>query len=112
MGTVRPPDDYNEWMSGAAACKRQFPDDMDLAFECYDSWSACSGKYEGSEATRKKFDEVAAEYKGEAIAVTLDMLHWRTRRRAENVIRAVYFPKSDRSPRRSRPSRSRTLALI
>ena len=63
------------------------------AFECYDSWSACSSKYEGSEATRKKFDEVPAEYKGEAIAVTLDMLHWRARRRAENVIRAVYFPK-------------------
>ena len=50
-------------------------------------------KYEGSEATAKKFDAVPAEYKGEAIAVTLDMLHWRARRRAENVIRAVYFPK-------------------
>jgi Primase C terminal 2 (PriCT-2) len=93
MGRVRPPDDYNEWMSGAAACKRAFPDDMDIAFECFDTWSARSSKYDGSETARKKFDAVPTEYKGQAIEVTLEMLHWRARRRAENVSRAVYFPQ-------------------
>jgi hypothetical protein len=36
MGLVRPPDDYGEWMSGAAAFKRAFLDNLEAAFECYD----------------------------------------------------------------------------
>src|SRR5207237_10937275 len=40
MGAVRPPDDYGEWVSGAAAFKRAFPDDPDDAFQCPEAWSA------------------------------------------------------------------------
>jgi hypothetical protein len=92
MGAVRPPDDYGEWASGAAAFKRAIPDDNEAAFECYDAWSACSSKYESTEATRRKFDQVPAHYEGTAVPVTLDMLHWRARRRAEMVIRTLYSP--------------------
>jgi len=80
-------------MSGAGACKRAFPDDEEAAFALFDAWSACSIKeYDGSEATRKKFDEVPIEYDGEAIPVMLGMLHWRAKRRAEKVIRLFYSP--------------------
>lgn len=92
MGTVRSPDDYGEWVSGAAAFKRAFSDDIEAAFQCYDVWSACSSKYDGSEATRRKFDQVPTNYDGPAEPVTLDMLHWRARRRAEMVIGALYSP--------------------
>jgi hypothetical protein len=92
MGAVRRPDDYGEWVSGAAAFKRAFPNDTEAAFECFDAWSACSTKYEGKEATRGKFEQVPADYQGIAAPVTLEMLHWRTRRRAESVIFAQYSP--------------------
>jgi hypothetical protein len=92
MGKVRRPDDYNEWMSGAGAFKRAFPSDPEIAFQCFDSWSGCSSKYEGAEATRRKFDQVSAEYEGSAIPVDLGMLHWRARRRAEKVIATLYSP--------------------
>ena len=71
MGTVRPPDNYGEWVSGAAAFKREFPDDIEAAFQCFDAWSACSDKYQGTEATRRKFEEVPADYDGGAVPVTL-----------------------------------------
>ena len=83
MGNVLPPDDYNHWMSGAGAFKRAFPGDPEAAFTCFDAWAACSSKYQGSQAAHSKFDEVAADYEGTAAPVTLEMLHWRTRRRAE-----------------------------
>ena len=86
------PDDYGEWVAGAAAFKRAFPEDNESAFRCFDAWSACSAKYPGSHAARSKFDEVTADYEGTALPVTLDMLHWRARRRAEAVIRALYSP--------------------
>ena len=92
MGSVRPPDDYGEWMSGAAAFKRAFPDDLESAFDCYDAWSACSSKYECMEPTRHKFDQVPADYAGLAAPLTLDMLHWRARRRAEVVIHTLHSP--------------------
>jgi hypothetical protein len=44
------------------------------------------------EATRCKFDQVPADYTGAAVPVTLDMLQWRTRRRAEAVLDALYSP--------------------
>jgi hypothetical protein len=92
MGAVRPPDDYGEWVSGAAAFKRAILDDNEAAFQCHDAWSACSSKYEGTEATRRKFDQVPADYEGAAVPVTLGMLHWRARRRAETVINTLYSP--------------------
>jgi hypothetical protein len=92
LGKVRAPDDYNEWMSGAGAFKRAHPADPDLAFQCFDNWSACSAKYQGREATQCKFDQVPAEYDGPAIPVDLGMLHWRARRRAENLISTLYSP--------------------
>jgi hypothetical protein len=92
MGTVRPPDDYCEWVGGAAAFKRALPDDSDGAFRCYDTWSACSSKYGGTDATRRKFDEVPADYEGTAMPVTVEMLHWRARRRADMVIHTLYSP--------------------
>jgi hypothetical protein len=92
MGALRPPDDYGEWVSGAAAFKRAFPDDIEAAFECFDTWSACSPKYGSMEATRQKFDQVPLDYEGTAIPVTVEMLHWRARRRAEAVIEALYSP--------------------
>ena len=92
MGAVRPPDDYGEWVSGAAAFKRAFPDNVESAFDCYDAWSACSSKYEGGGATRTKFDQVPVDYDGVADPVTVDMLHWRARRRAERVINTLYSP--------------------
>ena len=92
LGAVRPPDDYGEWASGAAAFKRASPNDIEAAFQCYDVWSACSSKYDNKEATRRKFDQVPADYDGTAIPVTLDMLHWRARRRAEAVIGILYSP--------------------
>jgi hypothetical protein len=92
MGKVFPPDDYSNWMSGAGAYKRAFPDDHETAFQCFDAWSACSSKYQGTKAARAKFDEVAADYEGTAAPVTLEMLDWRTRRRAEAIIRALYSP--------------------
>src|SRR5207245_1479100 len=61
MGAARPPDEYGEWAAGAAAFKREYPDDSDLAFQCFDAWSSCSSKYKGTEAARLKFDEVPAE---------------------------------------------------
>jgi hypothetical protein len=90
MGTVRPPDEYGEWVSGAAAFKRAFPDDNEAAFQCHDAWSACSSKYNSPETTRQKFDEVPAHYEGTAAPVTVDMLQWRARRRAETVIGTLY----------------------
>jgi hypothetical protein len=90
MGMVRPPDEYGEWVSGAAAFKRAFPGDEGAAFQCFDAWSACSKEYEGSEAARRKFDQVPAEYEGAAAPVTLEMLHWRARRRAERAIAEIY----------------------
>jgi hypothetical protein len=54
LGTVRPPDDYGEWASGAAAFKRAFPDDMEFAFQCYDVWSATSGEATTSPQTRSR----------------------------------------------------------
>jgi hypothetical protein len=92
MGAVRPPDEYGEWMSGAAAFKRAFPDDFETACQCFDVWSACSTKYGGTEATRRKFDQVPIEYDGAAVPVTLEMLHWRARRRAVAVLGALYSP--------------------
>ena len=79
MGALRAPDDYGEWVAGAAAFKRAFPEDNEAAFRCFDAWSACSTKYPGSHAARSKFDEVTADYEGTAVPVTLDMLHWRAR---------------------------------
>jgi hypothetical protein len=92
MGSVRPPDEYGEWMSGAAAFKRAFPGNVEAAFDCYDAWSRCSSKYDGIAATRKKFDQVPVDYEGVAAAVTVDMLHWRARRRAEKVVRTLHSP--------------------
>jgi hypothetical protein len=94
MGTVFPPDDYNHWMSGAAAYKRALPNDPEAAFLCFDAWSACSSKYQGTQAARAKFDDVAADYEGTAAPVTLEMLHWRARRRAEAILRALYSPSA------------------
>jgi hypothetical protein len=98
MCTVRPPDTYGEWFPMAAACKRAFPNDNETAFRCFDIASACSQKYGGREAARKKFDEVPAEYDGDAKEVTLEMLHWRARRRAEKVIRALWLPPLKMAP--------------
>ena len=97
MGKVRPPDRYGDWMSGAAAFKRAFPDDTEAAFQLFDEWSACSLKYEGTEATRRKFDQVPTDYTGAAVPVTLEMLHWRARRRAQGVIDALY-PRAAHRP--------------
>jgi hypothetical protein len=93
MGAVRAPDNYSEWVSGAAAFKRAYPDDIEAAFQCFDTWSACSEKYQGTVATRRKFDQVPVEYAGIADPATTDMLHWRARRRAEAVIAAAFPPK-------------------
>jgi hypothetical protein len=93
MCAVRPPDEYGEWYPMAAACKRAFPNDQEAAFQCFDVGSACSSKYGGSDVARKKFDEVPAEYHGDAKEVTLEMLHWRARRRAEKVLMALYPPQ-------------------
>jgi hypothetical protein len=90
LGAVRPPDQYQEWVAGAAAFKRALPDDADAAFQCYDTWSSQSTKYCDEEKTRRKFDQVPAEYNGSARPVTVEMLHWRARRRAEKVIRTVF----------------------
>jgi hypothetical protein len=92
MGLVRPPDNYGEWASGAAAFKRAFPDDPETAFKCFDAWSACSSKYEGTEAARRKFDQVPRDYEGVAVPITVDMLHWRARRRAEMIVGTLYSP--------------------
>jgi hypothetical protein len=92
MGAVRPPDAYGEWVSGAAAFKRRFPEDNEAAFHCFDVWSACSSKYLGAQAARAKFDVVSADYEGTAAPVTPAMLHWRARRRAEAVIGVLYSP--------------------
>jgi putative DNA primase/helicase len=92
MGAVRPLDDYVEWMSAAAACKRAFPDDEEAAFICFNTLSACSPPelYKDANAARKKFDEVPVEYDGDKIPVDLGMLHTRTKRRALEVIRVLY----------------------
>jgi hypothetical protein len=90
MGAVLSPDLYGDWMSGAAAFKRAFPDNIEAAFVCFDAWSASSAKYAGTEAARRKFDQVPAQYTGPAVPVTLSMLHWRARRRAEEVIGKIY----------------------
>jgi hypothetical protein len=92
MGSVRAPDDFGEWIAGAAAFKRAFPGNTEAAFQCFDAWSACSKKYPGPRAARDKFDEMTADYEGTAAPLTLAMLHWRARRRAEAVIRALYSP--------------------
>ena len=65
---------------------------IEAAFQCYDAWSACSSKYKGSDATRTKFEQVPVEYDGPTDPVTLEMLHWRARRRAEKVIATLYSP--------------------
>ena len=93
LGAVLPPDHYGDWMVGAGAFKRALPGDPEGAFRCFDEWSACSKKYAGTAVTRRKFEEVPAEYTGAAVPVTIDMLHWRGRRRAEAVIGAVFPPK-------------------
>jgi hypothetical protein len=93
LGAVLPPDRYGDWIAGAAAFKRALPNDPEGAFRCFDEWSACSKKYEGTAATRRKFDLVPAEYAGAAEPVTIEMLHWRARRRAEAVIGAIFAPK-------------------
>jgi hypothetical protein len=90
LGAVFPPDQYGDWMPGAGAFKRRFPDNPAAALQCFDVWSACSDKYDGPEATRQKFDQVSAEYSGSAAPVTVEMLHCRGRRRAEAVIAAIY----------------------
>jgi hypothetical protein len=90
MGAVLPPDEYGDWMSSAAAFKRLLPDDAEAAFQLFDLYSACSSKYEGSKATRRKFDDVAAHYDGNAKPVTTEMLHWRTRRHAVKVLETLY----------------------
>ena len=90
MGKLRSSDDYGEWVAGAAAFKRAFPDDFEAAFHCFDAWSTCSTKYPGTDPARRKFDQVTADYEGTAAPLTLDMLHWRARRRAEAIIRALY----------------------
>jgi hypothetical protein len=92
MGTVRSPDEYGEWVAGAAAFKRAFPEDQEAAFQCFNAWSACSRKYPGTRAAQEKFDEMTTDYGGTAAPLTPDMLHWRARRRAEAVIRALYSP--------------------
>ena len=57
MGAVRPPDDYEDWFPGAAAFKREHPDDEERAFACFDAWSACSlTEYKDTEDARCKFD--------------------------------------------------------
>jgi Primase C terminal 2 (PriCT-2) len=90
MGAIRPPDDYGEWIAGAAAFKRGLGGNAEAAFQCFDAWSACSTKYAGSRVARDKFDEMTPDYEGTAAPLTLAMLHWRARRRAEAVIRALY----------------------
>jgi hypothetical protein len=92
MGTARAPDDYGEWVAGAAAFKRAISGNTEAAFQCFDAWSACSTNYPGSRVARDKFDEMTADYEGTAAPLTLAMLHWRARRRAEAVIRALYSP--------------------
>jgi hypothetical protein len=93
LGVVLPPDRYGDWIAGAGAFKRALPGDSEGAFRCFDEWSACSKKYEGTAATRRKFDQVPVEYAGTADPATTDMLHWRARRRAEAVIGAAFPPK-------------------
>jgi hypothetical protein len=91
LGSVLPPDRYGDWFPGAAAFKRALPDDVEGAFQCFDTWSSCSRKYRGTEPTRRKFDEVSADYiGGVADPVTVDVLHWRARRRAQAVLAALY----------------------
>jgi Primase C terminal 2 (PriCT-2) len=92
MGALRPPDEYREWIAGAAAFKRALSDDVEAAFQCFDIWSAASTKYDGLDQARRKFDQVPAEYTGCASPVTIDMLHWRARRRAEITIGTMYSP--------------------
>jgi hypothetical protein len=92
MGAVRPPDGYRDWITGAAAYKRALPSDEEGAFECFDTWSAQSTKYGGSAEARRKFDQVPVEYAGSAIPVTIEMLEWYARRRAELIIQMVYSP--------------------
>jgi hypothetical protein len=92
MGAVRPPDRYQDWIAGAAAFKRALSGDEEGAFQCFDTWSAQSVKYRGPEETRRKFDQVPAQYAGSAIAMTTEMLHWRARRRAELIIQIIYSP--------------------
>jgi hypothetical protein len=91
-GHLHPLRDAAEWVAGAAAFKRAFSGNTEAAFQCFDAWSACSTKYPGSRVARDKFDEMTADYEGTAAPLTLDMLHWRARRRAEAVIRALYSP--------------------
>jgi hypothetical protein len=93
MGAVLPPDDYTNWMSSAGAFKRAFPNDEEAAWACFNVLSGYSfeDKNQTTEAERrKKFDEVSAEYEGEAVAVTIDMLHGRTRRCAEKRLGHLY----------------------
>src|SRR5215831_5283987 len=101
MGAVRPLNDYTEWMSSAGACKRAFSDDEEAAFTCFDTLSACSPPkiYKDADAARKKFDQVSLEYDGDKIPVTLDILHARAKRRAIEVIRTLYSPQLDPSPK-------------
>ena len=51
-----------------------------------------SSKYPGQAETRRKFDQVSAEYAGSARPLMVEMLHWRARRYAEIVIRTLYVP--------------------
>ena len=95
MGAVRPPDDYDDWFPGAAAFKREYPDDEERAFACFDAWSACSlTEYKGSEDARCKFDQVAADYDGPEL--TVGMLYSRARRRALKVLNTLYPATSGR----------------
>ena len=91
MGAVRPPDDYEDWFPGAAAFKREHPDDEERAFACFDAWSACSlTGYKDTEDARCKFDRVPADYDGPAIPVTVAMLYSAARRRAVKVLTTLY----------------------
>jgi hypothetical protein len=44
-------------MSGGTF-NREYRDDPELAYQCYDTYSAGSNKYTGVEDTRKKLDEM------------------------------------------------------
>jgi hypothetical protein len=90
MGAARPPDEYDDWYPAAAAFKREYPNDEERAFLLFDAWSSCSSKYEGPDDTRKKFDQVPAQYEGHAIEVVVGMLYARAKRRALKVLKTLY----------------------
>jgi hypothetical protein len=95
-GAVLPPDNYDNWFKWAGACKRAFPDDPEGAFKLFEAYSD-NGAWkdiDDLEARVKKFGDVDAEYHGPADPVTIEMLDWRVRSCAKQILRRVYSPAS------------------